>query len=107
MRVLREPKNALLKQYWKILNMDGVELVFEDDAVEEIAALAIERNTGARGLRAILEEIMLDIMYEVPSRKDVEKCVITGATVRDRKKPELVLGAKTRKRSRGNSEDIA
>jgi len=107
MRVLREPKNALLKQYWKILNMDGVELIFEDDAVEEIATLAIERNTGARGLRAILEEIMLDIMYEVPSRKDVDKCIITGATVKERKRPELVLGAKTRKRTRGNSEDIA
>ena len=105
-RVLREPKNALLKQYWKILNMDGVELEFTDEAVEAIAAQSIERNTGARGLRAILEEIMLDIMYEVPSRKDIEKCIITKESVVDRKPPELVLGSKTKKRSRSTTEDI-
>ena len=105
-RVLREPKNALLKQYWKILNMDGVELEFTDEAVEAIAAQSIERNTGARGLRAILEEIMLDIMYEIPSRKDIEKCIITKESVVDRKPPELVLGSKTKKRSRSTTEDI-
>jgi len=105
-RVLREPKNALLKQYWKILNMDGVELEFTDEAVEAIAAQSIERNTGARGLRAILEEIMLDIMYEIPSRKDIEKCIITKESVVDRKPPELVLGNKAKKRSRSTTEDI-
>jgi len=105
-RVLREPKNALLKQYWKILNMDGVELEFTDEAVEAIAAQSIERNTGARGLRAILEEIMLDIMYEIPSRKDIEKCIITKESVVDRKPPELVLGNKAKKRSRSTAEDI-
>lgn len=105
-RVLREPKNALLKQYWKILNMDGVELEFTDEAVEAIAAQSIERNTGARGLRAILEEIMLDIMYEIPSRKDIEKCIITKESVVDRKPPELVIGSKSKKRTRTTPEDI-
>jgi len=105
-RVLREPKNALLKQYWKILNMDGVELEFTDEAVEAIAAQSIERNTGARGLRAILEEIMLDIMYEIPSRKDIEKCIITRESVVDRKPPELVLGTKAKKRPRTAAEEI-
>lgn len=105
-RVLKEPKNALLKQYWKILNMDGVELEFTDEAVEAIAAQSIERNTGARGLRAILEEIMLDIMYEIPSRKDIEKCIITKESVVDKKPPELILGTKAKKRTRSSTEEI-
>lgn len=105
-RVLREPKNALLKQYWKILNMDGVELEFSDEAVEEIAAQAVVRNTGARGLRAILEDIMLDIMYEVPSRTDIEKCIVTKECVTEKKPPELILGNKAKKRTRTSSEDI-
>ena len=99
-RVLKEPKNALLKQYWKILEMDGVELVFTDDAVEAIAELAVERNTGARGLRAILEDIMLDIMYEIPSRSDVVKCIIEKDSVTDKKPPELILETKGKKKSR-------
>ncbi len=104
-RVLREPKNALLKQYWKILNMDGVELEFTDDSVDAIAELAIERNTGARGLRAILEEIMLDIMYEIPSRKDIEKCIVTKECVTEKKEPEIVIGTRKKRRS-SSSEDI-
>ncbi|NLT12050.1 MAG: ATP-dependent Clp protease ATP-binding subunit ClpX [Clostridiaceae bacterium] len=99
-RVLKEPKNALLKQYWKILEMDGVELVFTDEAVEAIAELAVERNTGARGLRAILEDIMLDIMYEIPSRNDVVKCIIGRESVTDKKPPELILEAKGKKKTR-------
>lgn len=102
-RVLKEPKNALLKQYWKIFGMDGVELEFTEDAVEEIAQLAIERNTGARGLRSILEDIMLDIMYEIPSRKDIVKCVISRESVKDRKPPELIIGTPPKKRARGSS----
>ena len=105
-RVLKEPKNALLKQYWKILNMDGVDLSFSDDAIEAIASLAIDRNTGARGLRSILEEIMLDIMYEIPSRKDIERCLITKECITESKPPELTLSMKPKKRSRGTSEDI-
>lgn len=89
-RVLQEPKNALLKQYKKLLDLDGVELVFEPDAIDAIARLALERNTGARGLRAILEEIMLDIMYEVPSKPSVAKCVITKACVDSGEAPTVI-----------------
>ena len=80
-RILTEPKNALVKQYQKLVGMDGAELVFEEDAVKAIARLAIERNTGARGLRAIIEDIMTDIMYDVPSRDDVAKVIITADAV--------------------------
>ncbi len=103
-RVLKEPKNALLKQYWKIFGMDGVDLEFTEEAVEKIAELAIERNTGARGLRAILEDIMLDIMYEIPSRKDIIKCIITEKSVSEKAAPELVIGTRPKKRSRGSAE---
>ena len=90
-RILTEPKNALVKQYKELLSMDGVDLEFEDDALEIIAKKAIERKTGARGLRSIIEETMLDIMYEIPSRDDIEKCVITKETVEKRIEPTLVL----------------
>ena len=80
-RILTEPKNALVKQYQKLVGMDGAELVFEDEAVAAIAKLAIERNTGARGLRAIIEDIMTDIMYDVPSRDDIKKVIITSDAV--------------------------
>ena len=75
--ILPKPKNALTRQYKRLFEMDGVELVFEDDALIEIAKKAIERKTGARGLRAICEEVMLDIMYDLPSRTDVKRCIIT------------------------------
>ena len=75
--ILTKPKNALTRQYKRLFEMDGVELVFEDDALIEIAKKAIERKTGARGLRAICEEVMLDIMYDLPSRTDVKRCIIT------------------------------
>ena len=102
-RILREPKNALLKQYWKMLKMDGVELEFDDEAVVEIAKKAIERKTGARGLRAILEELMLDIMYDVPSQQDAVKCIVHKECITDGKTPELIKGAKPKK-SRSRSE---
>lgn len=88
-RILTEPKNALIKQYQKIMSLDEVELEFEAGALSQIAKEAIKRNTGARGLRAIIEQILLDMMYELPSREDVEKCVITEETVRDKVKPQL------------------
>ncbi|WP_046215728.1 ATP-dependent protease ATP-binding subunit ClpX [Paenibacillus wulumuqiensis] len=91
-RILSEPKNALIKQYSKMLEMDNVELVFEPDALQAIAREAIKRNTGARGLRAIIEGIMLDVMYEVPSRDDVTKCVITEQVVESKVVPELQTG---------------
>lgn len=88
-RILSEPKNALVKQYQKLLELDNVALQFEPGALEAIAREAIKRNTGARGLRAIIEGIMLDVMYEVPSRDDVTDCVITQKVVEEQVAPEL------------------
>ncbi|AKS39120.1 ATP-dependent protease [Anoxybacillus gonensis] len=89
--ILVKPKNALVKQYEKMLELDDVELEFEEEALREIAKRAIERKTGARGLRSIIEGIMLDVMFELPSREDVKKCVITAETVRGEKAPLLIL----------------
>ncbi|SEN00823.1 ATP-dependent protease ATP-binding subunit ClpX [Lihuaxuella thermophila] len=88
-QILTEPKNALVKQYSKLLEMDNVELKFEKDALEAIAAEAIKRKTGARGLRAIIESIMLDVMFELPSREDVIKCTVTKDTVLHKVPPLL------------------
>ena len=88
-RILTEPKNALVKQYQTLLEMDEAELVFTDGALHEIAKEAIKRNTGARGLRSIIEGIMLDIMFDLPSRDDIVKCVITEETVKQKGHPEL------------------
>ncbi|WP_010303613.1 ATP-dependent protease ATP-binding subunit ClpX [Kurthia senegalensis] len=90
-QILTEPKNSLTKQYEKMLELDGVELVFEKDALFEIAKEAIERKTGARGLRSIIEDTMLDVMFELPSRGDVVKCIITKETLQDQARPTLVL----------------
>ena len=89
--ILKEPKNAITKQFKKLFAMDGVELEFEDAALEEVAKRAIENKTGARGLRSIMESSMTDIMYDLPSRDDVEKCVVTRETL-DTKQPILVYG---------------
>ncbi len=78
-RILVEPKNALVKQFQKFFEMDGVELEFTEEALRAIARKAMDRKTGARGLRSIIESLLLDIMYELPSRDDVQKCVITKA----------------------------
>ncbi|MBD2844643.1 ATP-dependent protease ATP-binding subunit ClpX [Paenibacillus sp. IB182496] len=88
-RILSEPKNALVKQYQKLLEMDNIKLDFEAGALEAIAEEAIKRNTGARGLRAIIEGVMLDVMYEVPSRDDVNTCLITRQVIEERIMPEL------------------
>ena len=88
--VLVEPKNALIKQYQKLFELDSVELEFAPDALDEIADLALLRGTGARGLRAILEEVLLNVMYDVPSRTDIAKVVISGEVVRDSVNPTLV-----------------
>ena len=88
--ILTKPKNALIKQYQRLMEMDDVELEFESDALVEIAARAIERKTGARGLRAIIEECMTDVMYDVPSRDDVQKCIVTKETVVSKAQPVLV-----------------
>jgi ATP-dependent Clp protease ATP-binding subunit ClpX len=89
-QILIEPKNALVKQYQRLLGMDSVELEFQDDALAEIAKEAIARNTGARGLRAIIESIMLEVMYDLPSRSDVRKCIVTRETVVNREEPILI-----------------
>jgi ATP-dependent Clp protease ATP-binding subunit ClpX len=91
MAILTEPKNAVLKQYQKYLRLDGVELEFEPAAVKAIAKEAFKRKTGARALRAIVEELMLEIMYEVPSRKDIKRCLITEEMVAKRNAGELLL----------------
>ncbi|ARP43676.1 ATP-dependent Clp protease ATP-binding subunit ClpX [Geobacillus thermodenitrificans] len=88
--ILTKPKNAIVKQYKKMLELDGVELEFEEAALREIANKAIERKTGARGLRSIIEGIMLDVMFELPSREDVQKCIITVDTVCGKKPPKLI-----------------
>ena len=90
-RIIKEPKNAILKQYKKLFEMDGVDLEIEEDAILRVAELAIERKTGARGLRSILEHIMTDIMYEIPSRDDIQKCIITRGTIDCGTGPALVL----------------
>lgn len=89
-RILTEPKNALIKQYQKLVSFDDVSLKFEDNAVKEIAHLAIERNTGARGLRSIVEATMRDIMFDIPSEDNIKEVVITKDTVDGKSKPEIV-----------------
>ena len=90
-RIISEPKNSLINQYVKLFEMDGVNLNFENEALEAIASLAIERNTGARGLRSIMENLMMNIMYEIPSRSDVTDVVITEDCVLGKEKPEYIL----------------
>lgn len=90
-QILTEPKNALTKQYQKMLELDGVELEFQDEALREIAKKALELKTGARGLRSIVEKIMLDVMYEIPSRDDIAKCIITKESVTKMEDPILIL----------------
>src|SRR6266487_4510922 len=89
-KILTEPRNALVRQYRRLFELDGVDLEFTDDALEAVADQAILRGRGARGLRAILEEVLLSVMYEVPSRKDVERVVITAAAVLENVNPTIV-----------------
>ncbi len=89
--IVTKPKNALVKQYKKLMRYDDVELEFEPEALELIVDKAIERKTGARGLRSIIEEIMRDIMYEVPSNPNIEKCIVTKETVEKGEKPDIVI----------------
>ncbi len=89
-RIIREPKNALIKQYRKLFSYDHVDLDFDDDAVEAIAELAMNRQTGARGLRSIMEKVMMDVMYTIPSDDTITKCVITKAAVDGTEKPRII-----------------
>ena len=95
MRILTEPKNALVRQYRRMFELDGAELDFEQTALEAIADRAIERGTGARGLRAILEETLQPVMFEVPSRDDVAKVVITERVVTEGQAPLMLTGKDT------------
>ena len=89
-KIATEPKNALVKQYQKLLEMDDVELEFNQDALEAIVDKAIERKTGARGLRSIIENVMTDIMYDIPSNEKIEKCIITKDTIQNNAKPKII-----------------
>ena len=97
-RILVEPKNALVRQFQKIFALEEVELKIEEEALEAIADISIKRGSGARGLRAVLEEVMLDLMFEVPSRKDVEEVVITRKVVEQKEKPLLMLKGRAQKK---------
>ncbi|MGD0153931.1 MAG: ATP-dependent Clp protease ATP-binding subunit ClpX [Thermacetogeniaceae bacterium] len=97
-RILTEPRNALVRQYQKLFELDGVALEFKEDALQAVAKEAIKRNTGARGLRAILEDIMLEVMYEIPSRNDITKCMITKEVVAKKEEPIMVTVDRKKKR---------
>ena len=92
MRILTEPRNALVKQYQKLVELDGAELEFEDEALRAIAQQAIQRKSGARGLRSIIENAMLDTLFDLPGRKDIRKCIITRDVIEKGEKPRLELG---------------
>ncbi|MBD5395148.1 MAG: ATP-dependent Clp protease ATP-binding subunit ClpX [Lachnospiraceae bacterium] len=98
-RILKEPKSALIKQYQKLFELDDVNLIFEDDAVSAIAKLAFERKTGARGLRSIMEKVMMDVMYRIPSDDTIEECIITKGAVEGSSEP-LVIHRETMRRAR-------
>ena len=95
--IVTKPKNALVKQYKKLVELDNVELEFTEEALNEIVDKAIERNTGARGLRSIIEEVMRDVMYEIPSNPKIAKCIITKEVVSDKAQPELVIDENKKK----------
>ena len=98
-KILCEPRNALVKQYQKLLEYDGVKLKFDDDALHLIAREALRRKTGARGLRSIIEEIMRSVMYEIPSEENVVGCRVTKDVVESKKDPILIMGDKNSDKS--------
>ncbi|NLT95882.1 MAG: ATP-dependent Clp protease ATP-binding subunit ClpX [Clostridia bacterium] len=102
-KVLTEPKNALIKQYQKLFELDNVSLEFKPDALEAIADEAMRRNTGARGLRSIIEEIMMDVMYEIPSREDISKVIVTREVVLNKEEPLIVTGETKKKKKKEES----
>ncbi len=97
-RILTEPRNALVKQYEKLFELDGVSLEFSQDALKGVAEEALKRNTGARGLRSILEEVMLDVMYDIPSRNDIAKCIITKETIQKKEQPRIIAVDRKKKK---------
>ena len=99
-RILSEPKNSIIKQYQKLFALDKIELDFDEDSIDEIAKKAIERKTGARGLRAIVENILLETMFESPSKKNVKKVKVFKEVVTKDKQPEVVLLSKEEEKER-------
>jgi ATP-dependent Clp protease ATP-binding subunit ClpX len=93
-QILTEPRNAITKQYMKLFEFDGIELEFEPDALREVAKIALKRKTGARGLRAILEQTMLDVMYEMPSKDNIYKCLVTKDSISGKESPRMIEGKK-------------
>ena len=102
--ILKEPKNSLIKQYQKLFEIDGVELIFEEEALGAIVDKAIERKTGARGLRSIIEERMRDIMFDIPSNPNIEKCIITKRTILDNEAPDIVVNNNKPKEQKGKKK---
>ncbi len=96
-RILKEPKNAIVKQYQKLFDLDHVELQFEDEAIRLVAKEALERKTGARGLRSIMEHVLMDVMFEIPSDESIEKCIITKEVVEGKNGPEVICKNKVRR----------
>jgi len=96
-KILTEPKNALVKQYQKLLELDGVQLEFKEEALRAVAQAALKRKTGARGLRSIIEEVMCNVMYDVPSRTDVNKCIVTRECIVNKDEPILVTSGERAK----------
>ena len=113
--IVTKPKNALVKQYKKLMELDNVELEFEPEALELIVDKAIERKTGARGLRSIIEDIMRDIMFEIPSNPKIEKCIVTKETVQLGEPPKVIINnnredkktVRTERLSTSNREETA
>jgi len=106
-RILTEPRNALTKQYQKMLGADGVELIFTPEALSLIAHEAMQRRTGARALRSILEETMMNVMFDVPSLSGIAQCIIEEQTIRDKHDPTLITRAQLLAQSRGAKEQEA
>ncbi len=100
--ILTQPKNSLVKQYKQLFELDGVDISFEKEALKEIAHEAMERNTGARGLRTIMESSLMDVMYDLPSRSDVVKCVVTKDTIKNKNMPRLLTVGESKKLSAVN-----
>ena len=103
--IVVKPKNALSKQYQKLFNYEGVQLTFTEEALRAIAKEAIRRNTGARGLRGVIESAMLEIMFEIPSMSNVKECIITEGVIVKDEKPELIYGTKKEGKPSSASED--
>jgi len=106
-QILTEPKNAITKQYQKLFEMDGIDLEFEPDALVEVAKTALRKKTGARGLRAILEQTMLDIMYEVPSNEKISKVIVTKKSITGEERPQVVEGERKKAKTPENKGHLS